>query len=178
VSAADKLFQTLVHELCHVAAWLIDHSHQPAVRIAPPSLRPLAQTHERSPQHGGAWLKWMRQANKRDNRIVISARHSYTISHKYTYRCDNADCGTTMGRDSKMSDKLLRERGCARCLVGRWVLQLKPRQQQRAANPFALHVQHRLAAVKKQHPGLSHQEVMRLISDEYKRTKANAAGSD
>ena len=78
VDTVDRLCETLIHELCHVAAWLID-------------------AHD---GHGEPWKKWATKANKMHPELPpITQCHQYAISYKYTFMCDG--CGVTVGRHTK-----------------------------------------------------------------------------
>ena len=61
----EKLKDTLVHEMCHCAVWLIDHSN-----IA----------------HGTLFKYWGRQATIKQQ-IVVTRCHDYKVVYKFLYHC-------------------------------------------------------------------------------------------
>src|SRR5579859_3594227 len=89
----EKLRDTLAHELCHCALWVIDndpHSH-----------------------HGKLFKQWFPSANLKVNSrgaritkcfpdIQVTTKHTYEIEYKYMYTCSNASCGLDFGRQRKL----------------------------------------------------------------------------
>lgn len=75
IDTYEKLFQTLCHELCHVAAWLINHVGQPA--------------------HGDVWKRWMLMAKSIYPHIAMTTCHSYEIDFKFNYACPVETCDFT-----------------------------------------------------------------------------------
>ncbi len=76
-----RLKKTLLHEMCHAAAWMIDHN------VKPP--------------HGPVFKKWATHVEKQTG-IHISTKHSYDIFFKYTYQC--SACKQQYNRHSKSID--------------------------------------------------------------------------
>ena len=76
----DRLESTLLHELCHAAAFLIDN--------------------EMTPPHGAAFRRWADHAEETTG-ITVSTCHSYDIHTPHKFDCTNPDCGVTYGRHSK-----------------------------------------------------------------------------
>jgi len=72
---SERLCQTLIHELCHCAVWVIDHKRD---------------------HHGSYWQNWMRRAKVRFPQLQITTCHNYNIDYKYTYLCNQ--CNTKIGR--------------------------------------------------------------------------------
>lgn len=71
IDTPDRLRDTLVHEMCHAATWLIN---------------------EISDGHGPFWQTWASKAMKTFPELPpIKRCHDYQIATKYTYRCVN--CG-------------------------------------------------------------------------------------
>nr|KAG5707785.1 hypothetical protein BaRGS_015945 [Batillaria attramentaria] len=151
--SAERARDTLVHEMCHAAVWLISGVKE---------------------GHGPHWKYWARKANKVHPEIPIIQRcHDYTISTKYIYRCTK--CGYQIGRHSKSLDT--DRKICGRCR-GQFQLLLAsaggaasdgsacptPRTP-RTPNPFAMFVKENYGSVKKQ--GLSHKEVMNQLSKDF-----------
>jgi len=150
IDSADRLRDTLIHELCHAASWIIS-----GVKAG----------------HGPVWKKWTLRANfVHQDLPPISRCHSYTINAKYTYRCSR--CGNTFGRHSKSVN--LEKSRCAHC-YGR--LELVPQlkkdgtPQTRTPSRFALFVKENFARIKKDNEHFSHQEVMKALSSEFAKLR-------
>lgn len=148
IDSADRLRDTLIHEMCHAAAWLIS-----GVKAG----------------HGPVWKKWTLRANHVHQDLPpISRCHSYTINAKYTYRCTN--CGNTFGRHSKSVN--LEKSRCAYCHSR---LELVPQlkkdgtPQIRTPSRFALFVKENYARIKGDHETFSHQDVMKALSSEFSK---------
>ncbi|CAM9703105.1 unnamed protein product [Ectocarpus fasciculatus] len=175
LDSEDKLRQTLLHELCHAAAWVVDHKS--------------------NPPHGDHFWAWANRAKAAHPGVPITTCHSYAINYKYRYTCvggsladggggscdDEAGlsggrgCGAVIGRHSKSIDvarQASRLIVCGRC-KGRLVLfgthgtdgKLK---KPRAATGFSLFVKERYAEVKGAlPPGTKQQQVMKEISRQW-----------
>lgn len=76
-----RLEQTLLHELCHVAAWLIDGV--------------------RKPPHGRTFKEWGRRVTARYPHIEVTTYHTYSIQQPHKFQCSNAACGKMYSRHSK-----------------------------------------------------------------------------
>lgn len=88
----EKLEKTLCHELCHCAAWLIDHTAKPP--------------------HGGVFEKWAAVAKRRGYGEVTTC-HNYEIFFKFKWQCTNNDCLQEYGRHSNSLD--VNKKVCGRC---------------------------------------------------------------
>ena len=74
LDSPDRLRDTLVHEMCHAAAWLISGYKD---------------------GHGPIWKNWASRAMTRFPELPVIARcHSYEIRTKYVYRCQSCGQGT------------------------------------------------------------------------------------
>lgn len=74
-----RLRDTLCHEMCHAAVWLIDNQ---------------------SDGHGPFWKSWARKAMKAHPGMPMVKRcHSYEITYKFSYQC--TICRKIYGRHSK-----------------------------------------------------------------------------
>ncbi|TSL89834.1 Acidic repeat-containing protein [Bagarius yarrelli] len=138
--SADRLRDTLVHEMCHAATWLI---------------------HKVRDGHGPFWKIYARKATLAHPELPMVTRcHSYDINYKYQYQCSR--CKNTIGRHSKSLDT---ERfACALC-TGRLVL-LTP-SNSRGPTPFAMFVKENYGTVRQELTGQSHAEVMRKLSADF-----------
>ncbi|XP_048815805.1 germ cell nuclear acidic protein isoform X2 [Lagopus muta] len=142
--SADRLRDTLIHEICHAATWLIN-----GVRDG----------------HGRFWRFYAnKSAVVHPELPVVTRCHSYEIKYKFTYAC--VVCKATIGRHSKSLDT---ERFmCAFC-GGRLVLS-QPKDGTPARTnltPFAKYVKENYGLTKREQQGLSHAEVMRKLSADF-----------
>ncbi|KAI1898958.1 hypothetical protein AGOR_G00077740 [Albula goreensis] len=138
--SADRLRDTLVHEMCHAATWLIN-----GVRDG----------------HGSFWKLYARKSTLAHPELPMVTRcHSYDINYKYQYQCSR--CKNTIGRHSKSLDT--QRFVCALC-TGQLVL-LTPAKP-RAATPFATYVKENYGTARQELAGQSHAEVMRKLSADF-----------
>jgi predicted SprT family Zn-dependent metalloprotease len=150
---AHRVRSTLLHEMCHAAAWLVDHVHRPP--------------------HGAAFKAWAAKASAVYPHYCVKTCHSYEIEYKHKYKCQA--CGAEYGRHSK-SINVERQR-CGAC---RGQLQYcaplaadgtpaKPRQ----ASAFSKYVSERYKVVKASLGiGAKHAQVMKALGSEWKAAKA------
>nr|SVE85421.1 EOG090X0464 [Daphnia pulicaria] len=159
VDTPCRLRDTLIHELCHAATWIIDNCRG---------------------GHGPVWRKWANQALHTFPELPpITRCHNYEISYKFYYNC--VSCKYSAGRHSKSIDTSTHV-----CPVCRGQLQLskepssrvnenaevKPKDQTpRTPNAFALFVKENYAAVKSSRTDLPHAAVMKLLSAKYAESK-------
>ena len=152
IDSPERIRDTLIHELCHAATWLIN-----GVQAG----------------HGPAWKHWAKIANKvHPDLPIISRCHQYEINTKYNYKCNG--CGATFGRHSKSIDPS--KHRCATC---GGIPELQGNASSVSATPktpnaYALFVKEHFATVKKNNPGVSHREIMVMISDKFKKSKASS----
>ncbi|XP_016308735.1 acidic repeat-containing protein-like [Sinocyclocheilus anshuiensis] len=138
--SADRLRDTLVHEMCHAATWLINNVHD---------------------GHGPFWRLYARKAMLAHPELpMVSRCHSYDINFKYQYQCNR--CKNTIGRHSKSLDTT--KFVCALC-TGQLVL-LTP-SKPRAPAPFATFVKENYSSARQELEGQSHAEVMRKLSADF-----------
>ncbi len=68
----DRLRDTLIHELCHAACWIIDGN--------------------KSASHGPVWQAWADKALAHLPRLdPVTRCHNYEISYKHIYKCLRCD---------------------------------------------------------------------------------------
>jgi predicted SprT family Zn-dependent metalloprotease len=79
-----RMAATLLHEMCHVAAWLVDGCNRPP--------------------HGAVFNGWASAASSAYPHFKVTTTHAYAIRCKFTYVCQNAWCSTEYGRHSKSID--------------------------------------------------------------------------
>ncbi|XP_055583238.1 germ cell nuclear acidic protein isoform X2 [Falco cherrug] len=144
--SADRLRDTLIHEACHAATWLIN-----GVRDG----------------HGRFWRFYANKSAKIHPELPIVTRcHSYEINYKFIYEC--VLCKATIGRHSKSldTDRFV----CAFC-GGQLVLNQPTRKDGTPARthltPFAKYVKENYGLTKREQYGLSHAEVMRKLSADF-----------
>ncbi|GLG96164.1 Uncharacterized protein GBIM_02991 [Gryllus bimaculatus] len=160
-NTADRVRDTLIHELCHAASWIID-----GVKSG----------------HGAVWQAWTKRATARFPELPRIGRcHSYSIETKYTYKCKN--CGYSFGRHSKSLD--LQRKRCGYC-YGEFDLLVnkKPRSTKtassgvqsspktpRAVSGFALYVKENYKTTKEKNSGLKHADIMKLLGTQFSGMK-------
>ena len=159
----DRLRDTLVHEMCHAAAWIVCGYRD---------------------GHGPLWRKWAEIVRKRFPELPVIGRcHSYEIEFKFWYRCVN--CGYTFGRHSKVSKKPscllfsrlqyalqsldLKKKVCGYCRGEFELLRKGNTLKPAKLNPFAEFVQKNFKTYKK--AGMNHGDVMKIMSEKYASTK-------
>ncbi|KAG6803363.1 acidic repeat-containing protein isoform X1 [Apis mellifera caucasica] len=150
----DRLRDTLIHEMCHAAAWLINGI---------------------SDGHGPFWTKWASKAMKIFPELPPIRRcHDYKIKTKFTYKCIN--CGYSIGRHSKSLD--IEKKRCGHC-YGKFELLLNKTTKsgtiqmqtpKREPSAFALYVKENYNSVKKER-NIGHAAVMKLLGQQFSAIK-------
>ncbi|KAK9837501.1 hypothetical protein WJX81_007148 [Elliptochloris bilobata] len=161
VDAPAKLRATLLHELCHVAAWLL-----------PP--------HVAKPPHGPAFKFWAGCALRAHPELPVTTCHAYQIHAPFRWRCKSACCGREYQRHSNSID--VARQACGECrgrlvFLGRFNPDNTP-MKTRAPSGFSLFVRDNFAAAKAAAgPGEPHAAVMRALSERWRSRKAALAGA-
>lgn len=93
----ERIRNTLSHEMCHLACWVINNSPQEG--------------------HGQLFKSWASKITCRYPDIQVSTRHNYQIMHPYQWRCTL--CSKVYGRYSKSIKP--EECTCGVCKVGKLV---------------------------------------------------------
>ncbi len=89
-----RLQSTLMHEMCHAAAWLVDKVSKPP--------------------HGQCFKKWANLAMRRLPGLLVSTTHEYvTNSYKYAWACTNENCDFIIQRHSRSVD--VSRHCCGKC---------------------------------------------------------------
>ncbi|KAF8349845.1 SprT-like family-domain-containing protein, partial [Amanita rubescens] len=93
----ERIGNTLSHEMCHLATWIIDADPKQA--------------------HGRLFKRWASKVMKKRPEIEITTRHNYEISYPYQWKCQK--CAKIYGRFSKSirPDECV----CGACKEGRLV---------------------------------------------------------
>ncbi|XP_025986841.2 uncharacterized protein LOC105195266 isoform X2 [Solenopsis invicta] len=146
----DRLRDTLIHEMCHAASWIIDGV---------------------SDGHGHFWTRWANKAKKIFPELPPIRRcHNYEIKSKFTYKCTG--CGYSIGRHSKSLD--IEKKRCGYCygkfelLINRTTKSGTVHQVEtpkREPTGFALYVKQNYNSVKKDKSNMKHAEVMKLLGN-------------
>ncbi|KAJ3654636.1 hypothetical protein Zmor_013811 [Zophobas morio] len=156
LDSADRLRDTLIHEMCHAATWIVN---------------------EISDGHGPFWKSWACRAMKTFPELPPIRRcHNYVINTKYTYRC--VACGYSIGRHTKSLD--IDRKRCGYCFGKFEVLINKTNKQgetksvpvtPRKPKGFALFVKENYANCKT--PDLKHGDVMKVLGQKFADMKVN-----
>jgi predicted SprT family Zn-dependent metalloprotease len=93
VDDPHRLRITLLHEMCHAAAWIIDGVSRPP--------------------HGKCFKKWARIAMNHGHDIEVTTTHNFQISFKYAWACTTSKCGCVIKRHSRSVD--VKKHRCGRC---------------------------------------------------------------
>ncbi|XP_045456464.1 acidic repeat-containing protein-like [Melitaea cinxia] len=156
LDAVQRLRDTLIHELCHAATWIIDG--------------------ELRAGHGPLWKKWASKALRKFPELgEISRCHDMEIHYKYSYKCTK--CGYSIKRHSKSIDTT--KKCCGYCRGTFEVIVNKKNKdgvvvstpaRKGGLNDFALFVKQNYGSLK---DGRTHAQVMKLLSEQFsaKKTK-------
>lgn len=87
-----RLRATLLHEMCHAAAFVIDHVSRPP--------------------HGQCFKKWANRAMRAVN-VEVTTTHDYNIEYKYAWRCSTRGCVAKFARHSRSID--VNRQVCGKC---------------------------------------------------------------
>ncbi|XP_022098978.1 acidic repeat-containing protein-like isoform X2 [Acanthaster planci] len=146
---AERLRDTLIHELCHAACWMINGVND---------------------GHGRFWKYWAAKANHAHPSLPIIKRcHSYEITTKYKYQC--VRCKTTIGRHSKSINT---DKYCCTYCKGNLVLLPSLNKdgkvsKARTPNKFALFVKENYGSMKRNNASMKHADIMRLLSQDFSK---------
>uniref|UniRef100_A0A7S1BDD0 SprT-like domain-containing protein n=1 Tax=Corethron hystrix TaxID=216773 RepID=A0A7S1BDD0_9STRA len=86
----DRLKETLLHEMCHAAQWLIDGVSKPP--------------------HGDSFKRWAKRSMSVTN-VRVTTTHQYEITYKYAWGCTT--CKTVIKRQSRSIDTT--RQVCGKC---------------------------------------------------------------
>ena len=153
VTDAGRLRQTLAHELCHAAAWVISGC--------------------RKPPHGKVFKSWARRVQIAYPDVRVTTCHSYAIQYKYRWTCTNPDCSWEVKRHSKSVD--VNRHVCGRCRSRITLAAVKgagPGSVPRKVSAYQIFQKEQFARLKAEGSTLSFQEKSKLISARWKVHKA------
>ena len=132
---------TLLHEMCHAAAWLFD----------------------KKVTHCKVWLKYIKVAEKHYPEYSPIGR-SLLSGWEYPYFCSNVTCSAEYFAHTRSTRKFCRKCSFSIVLPPFW---REPARFARPLNKFACFVQNNYPNVKLDNPSLSHKELMEIISKKY-----------
>ena len=151
LDTVEKLEATLLHEMCHASAWLVD-------KVA-------------KPPHGPVFKKWATLAMHKYPETNVSTCHGYAIHQPYKWRCTRDWCQQEYGRHSKSID--INSKACGACggkleYLGKFKKNGKE-VQARAPTAFSLFVKENFKATKdKLGARTPHADVMKTLSKRWK----------
>ena len=151
LDTAEKLEATLLHEMCHAAAWLLDHCAKPP--------------------HGAVFKKWAERVMRVYPVVSVDTCHSYQIHQPYKYRCTQSWCQQEYGRHSKSID--VEAKACGVCngkleFLGKFNAD-GTKAEEKPPTAFSLFVKEHFGAVKDRLPaGTPHKLVMKELSVQWK----------
>jgi len=150
VDCPERVRDTLIHELCHAASWVVNGTRD---------------------GHGPIWKRWANKANQIHPELPVVTRcHAYDIETKYKYKCNG--CGHIYGRHSKSIDSS-RHR-CSQCGGTPELMNATPSHTPSRYNMF---VKENFSAVKKANPGAPHRDIMKIISQKFHDFKISSSNN-
>ena len=153
LDTAEKLEATLLHEMCHAAAWLLDQCAKPP--------------------HGSVFKKWATKVMRVYPVVSVDTCHSYQIHQPFKYRCTQTWCLQEYGRHSKSID--VTQKACGVChgrleFLGKFNADGSMAVEKKAT-AFSLFVKEHFGAVKEKLPaGTPHRGIMKELSVQWKST--------
>lgn len=153
----EKLERTMVHEMCHCAAWLVDHVAKPP--------------------HGAVFKSWADRAMRAAPHLEVSTCHAYEIFYAFQYQCSG--CNQTYGRHSNSID--VSKKVCGVCrgrleFLGKFERGGSPAKT-RKPSAFNLFIKDNFStAMKESGPGAVASEVMKDLTAKWKAQRT--AGDD
>ena len=154
----EKLERTMVHEMCHCAAWLIDHVAKPP--------------------HGPVFKTWAGRAMRFAPHLDVSTCHQYDIFYSYQWQCSG--CGQNYGRHSNSID--VTKKVCGVCkgrleYLGKFDRGGTPART-RQPSAYNLYIKENFAnAMKERGPRAQAGDVMRELNARWKAQRGIAQGS-
>jgi predicted SprT family Zn-dependent metalloprotease len=154
VDDEERLRKTLLHEMCHAAAWVVDG--------------------EKKPPHGNRFWKWANTCEQKIKGAKITTCHAYEIFKPFRYECTNIDCKIMYARHSKNSIDITKHR-CGKCksklkYLGNFNTNGTPKKE-RAATGFSLFVKenyHLAVKNRRKSQGTKASDIMLVLSKMYK----------
>ncbi|XP_006868618.1 PREDICTED: acidic repeat-containing protein [Chrysochloris asiatica] len=144
--SADRLRDTLVHEICHAASWLLD-----GIRDS----------------HGDMWQYYAKKSNMVHPELPSITRcHSYKINYKINYEC--TQCKSRIGRYTRsLNTKFFICAVCKGSLVELPLTRKDGTPIEPHVRPFAKYVKENYRIVQRELEGKGHGDVMKRLSQDY-----------
>lgn len=154
LTSDSRLRDTLAHEMCHAAQFLLDGEGGVVPR----------------PPHGRSFKAWARRLEERVPGVRVTTTHSYAIETRFLYRCTL--CGQPYGRHSRLDTRL---RCCGRC-GGKVRLEQGERglatgASTRAMPPFAAFVAREYAPLRRRWPKVPQRRIMQTLGRKWRRRR-------
>ncbi|GBG30607.1 HMG box-containing protein C19G7.04 [Hondaea fermentalgiana] len=156
LTTGKRLNTTLLHELCHVAAWIVDSSQRPP--------------------HGRVFAKWATRATEAFPQYKVTTLHSYKVHAPFRYSCST--CQSEWRRHSKSID--VDAQVCGRC-SGRLVFlgefdEDGNKKAARKKTAYQIFVQENYSTVQKELGLTNASSVMKVLAERWRAAKADGAG--
>ncbi|CAK9781729.1 hypothetical protein CC85DRAFT_267591 [Cutaneotrichosporon oleaginosum] len=144
LSEERQVRDTLAHEMCHVAAWVVDAEF-------------------RNP-HGRVFKAWGRKVMRARPDISVTTKHDYTIHYKYEWQCTDVACRKVYRRHSKSIDPA--KQVCGACRA-----RLAPLFATKELSPYQLYVKAYMKTAQAAMPGATFGQISRALSDRWTAAK-------
>ena len=165
LDSVHKLEATLLHEMCHASAWLVDHVAKPP--------------------HGDVFKKWAKLAMQTYPGTNVSTCHAYAIHTPFKWKCSQTWCEQEYGRHSKSID--VEKKRCGLCggrleFMGKFTsdgILVKGSNIEKKATGYAKFVQDNFGDVKKELGNKTpHKKIMEKLSEKWNEEKKAGKKSD
>ena len=165
LDSVHKLEATLLHEMCHASAWLVDHVAKPP--------------------HGDVFKKWAKLAMQTYPGTNVSTCHAYAIHTPFKWKCSQTWCEQEYGRHSKSID--VEKKRCGLCggrleFMGKFTsdgVLVKGSNIEKKATGYAKFVQDNFGDVKKELGNKTpHKKIMEKLSEKWNEEKKAGKKSD
>ncbi|KAK9794281.1 putative SprT-like family-domain-containing protein [Seiridium cardinale] len=158
LTTEDNLLNTVAHEFCHLAVFMLDGRPKFA--------------------HGAEFKSWGQKCMDafKDRGIVVTTKHNYEIDFKFIWRC--ADCTAEVKRHSKSVDPVKQK--CGRCRGTLEQVKPVPRAAGKGKGKSAYQefVSQEMKVLKAEGRALSFKEMMGVVSIRWKsQQQTNKDGS-
>lgn len=170
----EQLRSTLLHEMCHAAAWLVDGVHKPP--------------------HGKVFKNWASKSMRKIKDVEVTTTHDYQISYKFAWACTNAKCNVVIKRHSRSIDP--NKQCCGKCMNKLIEIEVPQKGQdisnnaftpkkQRKTSEYALFVKKHSASIREKlarerscsPKEVSQAEVMKECGAEWQRRKQGSSSN-
>ncbi|KAH6652076.1 SprT-like family-domain-containing protein [Truncatella angustata] len=162
LSNEEDLLNTVAHEFCHLAVFMLNGKPKFA--------------------HGAEFKSWGSKCMDefKDRGIEVTTKHNYEIDFKFIWRC--SDCATEVKRHSKSVDPL--KQRCGRCRGTLEQVKPVPRARGKGKSAYQEFVSTEMKVLKAEGRALSFKEMMATVStrwkahQETKRMETSTPGND